>query len=596
MSDPKQQEFPDPDGSPDIDEETFEEEVDDGSPQKTHSNIVFVGHVDSGKSTTCGRILVDKGVVEKRAIGRVKQDEDAQGGEEFIYAQALDELEEERRRSKTFECGHSMFETETKLWNVIDAPGHRQFVPHMIGGTSQAEVAVLIISARKGEFETGFEKDGQTREHIVLTKTLGVTHLIVAINKMDDETVHWDQGRYTEIKDKLSPFLKQSGWRPADVRWLPISGLKGENVLHRTDKSPWYNGPCLIEVLESLTPPERMVNAPPIFTIQEKYKESGDSNILGKLEVGTIKAGDEMLLMPINKQVKVKAVKKGNRTIEMAQPGDQVTITLTGIDEQEISRGYVLCSRTNPIHATNLIEAQFMIMECKSVMTKGYEAVLHVHAATAECIMTQISAVLDKQGKVAQKNPDFVKQGQTIICRFKTDIPICVEPFKVLQPCGRFVIRDEGRTIGIGKIIGISVKGDTKASAPQPSNAQKPQSSPSPQPDSNKPSPASVSTEPPQPKAPAKVDDGLDDLSNFQMISAPKQTALPAAIKQSAPKQSSQQKISIAFEPAQTQPASTISFTPAPQQQSGPILNASAKPFSMNPTAKAFVPFKIAKQ
>ncbi|KAJ1834899.1 translation termination factor GTPase eRF3, partial [Coemansia sp. RSA 2708] len=211
---------------------------------KEHMNVIFIGHVDAGKSTLGGNILYLTDMVDKRTMEKYEREAKEAGRESWYLSWALDTNQEERAKGKTVECGRAFFETSKRRYTILDAPGHKNYVPSMVGGAAQADVAVLVISARKGEFETGFERGGQTREHAVLVKTAGVRTLIVAINKMDDPTVGWDKSRYDEVIAKLTPFLKKTGYNPkTDVIFIPLSGFTGAGVKDRVGNAcSWYQG------------------------------------------------------------------------------------------------------------------------------------------------------------------------------------------------------------------------------------------------------------------------------------------------------------------------------------------------------------------
>ncbi|KAJ6976162.1 eukaryotic peptide chain release factor GTP-binding subunit ERF3A-like isoform X2 [Populus alba x Populus x berolinensis] len=246
--------------------------------KKRHLNVVFIGHVDAGKSTTGGQILFLSGQVDDRTIQKYEKEAKDKSRESWYMAYIMDTNEEERVKGKTVEVGRAHFETETSRFTILDAPGHKSYVPNMISGASQADVGVLVISARKGEFETGFERGGQTREHVQLAKTLGVSKLLVVVNKMDDPTVNWSKERYDEIESKMVPFLKLSGYNvKKDVRFLPISGLLGTNMKTRMGKAicPWWNGPCLFEALDAIEVPLRDPKGPFRMPIIDKFKDMG---------------------------------------------------------------------------------------------------------------------------------------------------------------------------------------------------------------------------------------------------------------------------------------------------------------------------------
>ncbi|KAM0828989.1 hypothetical protein ACQ4PT_067173 [Festuca glaucescens] len=321
--------------------------------KKRHLNVVFIGHVDAGKSTAGGQILFLSGQVDDRTIQKYEKEAKDKSRESWYMAYIMDTNEEERLKGKTVEVGRAYFETENTRFTILDAPGHKSYVPNMISGASQADIGVLVISARKGEFETGYERGGQTREHVLLAKTLGVAKLIVVINKMDEPTVQWSKERYDEIEGKMVPFLKSSGYNvKKDVQFLPISGLCGANMKTRMDKSicSWWDGPCLFEVLDRIEVPLRDPRGPVRMPIIDKYKDMG-TVVMGKLESGTIREGDSLLVMPnkvclsyLNSNVKVVGINLDEKKVRRAGPGENVRVKLSGIEEDDIMAGFVLSS------------------------------------------------------------------------------------------------------------------------------------------------------------------------------------------------------------------------------------------------------------
>ncbi|KDN50325.1 hypothetical protein RSAG8_01661, partial [Rhizoctonia solani AG-8 WAC10335] len=278
---------------------------------KQHLNVVFIGHVDAGKSTMGGQLLYLCGMVDKRTMEKYEKEAKDAGRESCWYLSwALDSTPQERSKGKTVEVGRAYFETDARRYTILDAPGHKTFVPSMISGAAQADVALLVISARKGEFETGFEKGGQTREHIMLVKTAGVSKLVVVINKMDESTVGWSVDRYNEIKEKITPFIKASGFNPkTDVDFVPVSAYTGANMKERVSKSicPWHDGPPLLELLDTMPMVDRKVNGPVMMPISEKYKDMG-TIVVGKLESGRVHKNDSLLLMPNKTTIEVSAI------------------------------------------------------------------------------------------------------------------------------------------------------------------------------------------------------------------------------------------------------------------------------------------------
>nr|XP_023677580.1 eukaryotic peptide chain release factor GTP-binding subunit ERF3A-like [Paramormyrops kingsleyae] len=361
------------------------------APKKEHVNVVFIGHVDAGKSTIGGQIMYLTGMVEKRTLEKYEREAKEKNRETWYLSWALDTNQEERDKGKTVEVGRAYFETEKKHFTILDAPGHKSFVPNMIGGASQADLAVLVISARKGEFETGFEKGGQTREHAMLAKTAGVKHLIVLINKMDDPTVNWSLERYEECKEKLVPFLKKVGFNPKkDIHFMPCSGLTGANLKEPAELCSWYTGLPFIPHLDSLPNFNRSSDGPVRLPIVDKYKDMG-TVILGKLESGSISKAQQLVVMPNRHTVEVLSLLSDDVETEDAGPGENLKLRLKGIEEEEILPGFILCTPENLCHSGRTFDAQIVIIEHKSIICPGYNAVLHIHTCIEEVQITKFA-------------------------------------------------------------------------------------------------------------------------------------------------------------------------------------------------------------
>ena len=428
--------------------------VPSGAPKKEHVNVVFIGHVDAGKSTIGGQIMFLTGMVDKRTLEKYEREAKEKNRESWYLSWALDTNQEERDKGKTVEVGRAYFETEKKRFTILDAPGHKSFVPNMIGGASQADLAVLVISARKGEFETGFEKGGQTKEHAMLAKTAGVKYLIVLINKMDDPTVNWSIERYEECKEKLVPFLKKVGFSPKkDIHFMPCSGLTGANIKEQSDFCPWYTGLPFIPYLDNMPNFNRSIDGPIRLPIVDKYKDMG-TVVLGKLESGSIFKGQQLVMMPNKHNVEVLGILSDDAETDYVAPGENLKIRLKGIEEEEILPGFILCDPTNLCHSGRTFDVQIVIIEHKSIICPGYNAVLHIHTCIEEVEITALISLVDKKsGEKSKTRPRFVKQDQVCIARLRTAGTICLETFKDFPQMGRFTLRDEGKTIAIGKVL-----------------------------------------------------------------------------------------------------------------------------------------------
>ena len=431
----------------DVDEETLKEIY-----GKEHVNIIFIGHVDAGKSTLGGSILWTTGMVDERTMEKYKKEAKDLGRESWYLSWVMDLTKEERTKGKTVEVGRGFFETEKRRYSILDAPGHKTYVPNMIGGASQADVGILVISARKGEYETGFERGGQTREHAMLAKTQGVNKLIVAINKMDDPTVEWSEARFQECSTKLSQFLKGTGYNlKTDVFFMPVAAQQSMNIKDRIPKSvaPWWEGPSLLEYLDNMQALERKLNAPFMLPVNAKYRDLG-TMIDGKIEAGVVKKGMSLVMMPRKQAVETSAVYgEQEEEIQFGQCGDQVRMRLKGIEEEEILPGFVLCSPKRLVHCVTEFEAQIRILELKNILTSGFNCVLHVHSAIEEVTFASLLHRLQKgTNRKSKIPPTHAKRGDSIIARMQVTGgagSVCVERFEDYPQMGRFTLRDQVR-------------------------------------------------------------------------------------------------------------------------------------------------------
>jgi len=424
---------------------------------KEHVNVVFIGHVDAGKSTIGGQMMYLTGMVDKRTLEKYEREAKEKNRETWYLSWCMDTNMEEREKGKTVEVGRAYFETDKKHFTILDAPGHKSFVPNMIGGASQADLAVLVISARKGEFETGFERGGQTREHAMLVKTAGVKHLVVLINKMDDPTVNWDVKRYDYCKDALTPYLKKLGFNPTkDITFMPCSGLTGSGLKESVGKdAPWYTGQSFIPYIDSLPSLKRQVDGPFMMPIVDKYSEMGTVAI-GKVESGKCKKGDMLLVMPNGVEVKVDQLWSDDIEVTGVCSGENIKAKLKGIEENEVTPGFVLCDPHNPIKTGTVFDAQVVMLDLKSIICAGYSCILHLQAMSEEVTIKALICLVDKKtGEKSKTRPRFIKQDQIAIARFVSNHPICMETFKDHPQLGRFTLRDEGTTIAIGKILKV---------------------------------------------------------------------------------------------------------------------------------------------
>ncbi|XP_035722664.1 HBS1-like protein isoform X2 [Vespa mandarinia] len=427
------------------------------SNNKEQLHLVVVGHVDAGKSTLLGRLLCDLGQVPSRLIHKYQQESKKIGKQSFAYAWVLDETGEERERGITMDIGHSKFETDNKCITLLDAPGHKDFIPNMITGATQADVALLVVDATRGEFETGFDSGGQTREHALLLRSLGVSQLAVVVNKLD--TVNWSKERFNEIVNKMSVFLKQAGYRETII-FVPCSGLSGENIVTapKTEGlSNWYTGPTLVNVIDNFKCPERPVNKPFRFSINDIYKGTGSGFcVSGHVETGMVAIGDKVLVLPQNEVAFVKGLQADDVSIVNAFAGDHVSLTLSGIDQQNVGIGDVICNPQNPVPVTTCFQAHVVIFSIVVPITKGFPVIMHQQSLVQPAIISKLIAQLHKStGDVIKKKPRCLPKNSSAIIEIVTQTPVCMELYKDVKQLGRIMLRVEGTTIAAGLITKI---------------------------------------------------------------------------------------------------------------------------------------------
>jgi len=431
--------------------------------EKTHVNLVVVGHVDSGKSTTTGHLIFKCGGIDKRTIEKFEKESSEMGKGSFKYAWILDKLKAERERGITIDIALWKFETKKYYFTIIDAPGHRDFIKNMITGTSQADVAILMIASGVGEFEAGYAKTGQTREHAMLAFTLGVKQMIVCINKMDDKSVNYSQARYTEIKTEVSKYLKKVGFNEKKIPFIPISGWNGDNMLERSTNIKWYKGPIMIEALDAIIPPARPSDKPLRLPLQDVYKIGGIGTVpVGRVETGVLRPGMTVRFCPGRVVTEVKSVEMHHQSLESASPGDNVGFNVKNVSVKEIKRGNVCGDTKNdPPLAAASFDAQVIILDHPGQIVSGYTPVLDCHTAHIACKFSKLLVKLDKRsGKKVEDNPKSVKSGDAAIVTMEPTKPMCVEAFTVYPPLGRFAVSDMRKTVAVGVVKMVTKKKD----------------------------------------------------------------------------------------------------------------------------------------
>jgi elongation factor 1-alpha len=418
--------------------------------EKPHLNLVFIGHVDHGKSTAVGRLLSDTGHIEPYLIEKYRKLAEEKGKATFEFAWVMDSLKEERERGVTIDVSHKRFNTDKYYFTIIDAPGHRDFVKNMITGTSQADAAVLVVSAIEGP-------QAQTKEHIFLARTLGVTQMIVALNKMDAVKPAFDQKRYDEVKEEVSKLLKGVGYKLEKVQFVPLSAYKGDNATKPSPNMGWYKGPTLLQALDVLEVPAQATNLPLRLPIQDVYTITGIGTVpVGRVECGVLKPDMKIIFMPSNKVGEVKSIEMHHETMPQALPGDNVGFNVRGIAKNDIKRGDVAGPVDNPPMVAKTFVAQIMVLNHPSVITVGYTPVFHCHTAQVACTFIELQKKLDpKTGEVKEENPQFLKAGDAAIVKVQPTKPLVIEKAKDFPQLGRFAIRDMGATVAAGMCIDV---------------------------------------------------------------------------------------------------------------------------------------------
>ncbi|MBW2984031.1 translation elongation factor EF-1 subunit alpha [Candidatus Woesearchaeota archaeon] len=424
--------------------------------EKIHINLVFIGHVDAGKSTNVGRLLYDTGAIDEQAMRKLKEKAQELGKAGFEFAFVMDNLKEEQERGLTIDLAHKKFETPKYYFTIIDAPGHKDFIKNMITGASQADAGVLVVAA------TDTELQPQTKEHVFLARTLGVNQLIVAINKMD--AVKYDEAKFNKLKDLVSGLLKTVGYDPSKVPFVPVAALTGDNVAKKTDKMPWSKSGTLLETMDTIAPPEKPTELPLRLPIQDVYNITGIGVVpVGRVETGVMKVGDKVIVVPgrEGKGVpgEVKSIEMHHEQLQKAEPGDNVGFNVRGIGKKDIARGDVLGHADNVPTIASEFTAQMVVLNHPTVITVGYTPVFHIHTAQVACQVTAIEKKLNPAtGEVVAENPDFIKNGDAAIVKIKPVQPLVIEKQKDIPQMSRFAVRDSGATVAAGMCIDLVKK------------------------------------------------------------------------------------------------------------------------------------------
>ncbi len=410
---------------------------------KPHINLVVIGHVDHGKSTTVGRLLLEAGAIEPHLIERYKKQAEETGKGSFAFAWVMDGLKEERERGVTIDVAHKRFYSDKYYYTVIDAPGHRDFVKNMITGTSQADAVVIAVSATEGP-------QAQTKEHVFLATTLGVKQIIVAVNKMD--AVDYDEAKYNSVKEEMSKLLAMVGVKADSVPFIPISAYEGDNFKTNSANMPWYKGKPLMAAMDDFKVGDKPTDAPLRIPVQDVYTITGIGTVpVGRIETGVLKPNTKVSFQPSNVIGEVKSIEMHHEILPQALPGDNVGFNVRGVSKNDIRRGDVAGPVDNPPSVAKTFTAQIVVLNHPSVITIGYTPVFHCHTAQVACRFIELVRTIDpKSGQVKEENPQFLKTGDIAVVRVQPTKPMAIEVAKEFPQLGRFAIRDMGQTVAAG--------------------------------------------------------------------------------------------------------------------------------------------------
>ncbi len=421
--------------------------------EKPHLNIVFIGHVDHGKSTLVGRTLFETKAIDAHKIDEYRKKAEEMGKGTFEFAWVMDKLKEERERGITIDVMHQRFDTDKYYFTIIDAPGHRDFVKNMITGTSQADAAVMVVSAPEGIM-------AQTREHAFLARTLGVTQLIVAVNKMDATQPAYSEERFNQVKENVNKLFKQIGYRDEQFEILPISALQGDNVVENSDNMSWWKGLTFLKAIDKLDVPEKPLNKPLRLPVQDVYTITGIGTVpVGRVETGIMRPGDKVHFMPANVTGEIKSIEQHHEQLPKAEPGDNVGFNVRGVGKNDIRRGDVAGPVDDPPTVAETFDARIIVLDHPSVVTKGYTPVFHTHTAQVACTFIELKQKLNpRTGEVLEENPDYLKNGDAAVVTVKPTRNLVIEKAQDFPELGRFAIRDMGQTVAAGQCIDVKPK------------------------------------------------------------------------------------------------------------------------------------------
>jgi elongation factor 1-alpha len=406
--------------------------------EKEHMNLAFIGHVDHGKSTLVGHLLLQSGAIAEQQL--------ADGEDKFRFV--MDKLSEERERGVTIDLAHARFDTPKYEFTIVDCPGHRDFVKNMITGASQADAAVLVVAIDDGVMP-------QTKEHVFLARTLGIGQIIIGINKMD--LVNYDEEKYNALKNEVADLIKTVGYKPDEIPFIPLSAFEGDNITKKSDKTPWYKGKPLVEALDDFSAPEKPTKLPLRVPIQDVYSITGVGTVpVGRVETGIMRKGENVIFEPAGVNGEVKSIEMHHEMLDLAEPGDNVGFNVRGVGKNDIRRGDVAGHTDNAPTVAKEFTAQIVVLQHPGVITVGYTPVFHCHTAQVACTFLELQKKLDPAtGAVKEENPDFLKTGDAAFVKVKPTKPMVIENVKEIPHMGRFAIRDMGQTVAAGMCIDL---------------------------------------------------------------------------------------------------------------------------------------------
>lgn len=410
---------------------------------KPRLNVIFIGHIDHGKSTTVGRLMYDTKNLSEQDYRKLQAIAEEKGKSTFAFAYLMDITKEERDRGVTIDVNYKKLDTDKFSFTIIDAPGHQDYVKNMITGTAQSDAAVLVIAAKDGIM-------AQTKEHAYLAQVMGIKQVVVAINKMDE--INYSEEGFKKLKADVATLFKGK-FKDDQYVVIPISAWNGENIVKPSPKMPWYKGPCLIEAMNNFKAAEVLTDKPLRLPIQDVYSIKGVGMVpVGRVETGILRPNDKIIIMPEEIVTQVKSIEEHHEPLPEALPGDNIGFNIKNVEKGAIKRGSVVGHETNPPTVAEEFTAQIVVLNHPTAITAGYTPVFHIHTAQMSCTIVEL---IKKVAPTVEEAPKFLKTGDAAVVRIKPTQPLVCETFKEFPQLGRFAIRDMGKTVAAGVIQDI---------------------------------------------------------------------------------------------------------------------------------------------